>query len=106
MIASFVALKKSRAEADGTKKQMEGLAREYERLLKEHQELQVILNLETAGQCKRRVYSCHHTIHKFLQHTLNLAKMLSCEAHHRLYFIVNLVPVCYKSYSLGVSGID
>uniref|UniRef100_UPI0037E9BA18 B-cell receptor-associated protein 29-like isoform X2 n=1 Tax=Semicossyphus pulcher TaxID=241346 RepID=UPI0037E9BA18 len=34
------ALKNSESEADVMKKQMEGLAREYERLLKEHQELQ------------------------------------------------------------------
>ncbi|XP_037836089.1 B-cell receptor-associated protein 29 isoform X2 [Kryptolebias marmoratus] len=34
------ALKRSQSEADVMKKQMEGLAREYDRLLKEHQELQ------------------------------------------------------------------
>lgn len=37
------ALKSSHSEADARKKQMEGLAREYERLLKEHQQLQVML---------------------------------------------------------------
>ncbi len=41
------ALKKSQSEADVMKKQMEGLSREYDRLLKEHQELQVMLRLKT-----------------------------------------------------------
>ncbi|XP_037533394.1 B-cell receptor-associated protein 29 [Nematolebias whitei] len=43
------ALKKSRSEADVMKKQTEGLAREYDRLLKEHQELQ---NREDGGNKK------------------------------------------------------
>lgn len=43
------ALKKSESEADVMKKQMEGLAREYDRLLKEHQELQ---NLQDSGDKK------------------------------------------------------
>ncbi|XP_054868063.1 uncharacterized protein LOC111580675 isoform X4 [Amphiprion ocellaris] len=38
------ALKKSQSEADVMKKQTEGLAREYDRLLKEHQELQIVLS--------------------------------------------------------------
>ncbi|XP_039864596.1 probable tRNA-dihydrouridine synthase 1 isoform X2 [Simochromis diagramma] len=42
-------LKKSQSEADVMKKQMEGLAREYDRLLKEHQELQ---NLQDSGNKK------------------------------------------------------
>ncbi|XP_042074070.1 probable tRNA-dihydrouridine synthase 1 isoform X2 [Haplochromis burtoni] len=42
-------LKKSQSEADVMKKQMEGLAREYDRLLKEHQELQ---NLRDSGNKK------------------------------------------------------
>ncbi|XP_006802115.2 tRNA-dihydrouridine(20a/20b) synthase [NAD(P)+]-like [Neolamprologus brichardi] len=42
-------LKKSHSEADVMKKQMEGLAREYDRLLKEHQELQ---NLQDSGNKK------------------------------------------------------
>ncbi|XP_067362677.1 B-cell receptor-associated protein 29-like isoform X2 [Channa argus] len=44
-----VALKKSQSEADVMKKQTEGLAREYDRLLKEHQELQ---NLQDSGTKK------------------------------------------------------
>uniref|UniRef100_A0A7N6FAL8 Endoplasmic reticulum transmembrane protein n=2 Tax=Anabas testudineus TaxID=64144 RepID=A0A7N6FAL8_ANATE len=43
------ALKKSQSEADVMKKQTEGLAREYDRLLKEHQELQ---NLQDSGSKK------------------------------------------------------
>uniref|UniRef100_A0A8C2XA60 Endoplasmic reticulum transmembrane protein n=2 Tax=Cyclopterus lumpus TaxID=8103 RepID=A0A8C2XA60_CYCLU len=43
------ALTNSRSEADVMKKQMEGLAREYDRLLKEHQELQ---NLEDSENKK------------------------------------------------------
>ncbi|XP_023144289.1 B-cell receptor-associated protein 29 isoform X3 [Amphiprion ocellaris] len=43
------ALKKSQSEADVMKKQTEGLAREYDRLLKEHQELQ---NLQDSGNKK------------------------------------------------------
>lgn len=43
------ALNKSQSEADVMKKQMEGLAREYDRLLKEHQELQ---NLQDSGNKK------------------------------------------------------
>ncbi|KAM7413245.1 hypothetical protein PAMA_020563 [Pampus argenteus] len=43
------ALKKSQSEADVMKKQMEGLAREYDRLLKEHQVLQ---NLQDGGNKK------------------------------------------------------
>ncbi|KAM7399410.1 hypothetical protein PAMP_018683 [Pampus punctatissimus] len=43
------ALKKSQSEADVMKKQMEGLAREYDRLLKEHQVLQ---NLHDGGNKK------------------------------------------------------
>lgn len=42
-------LKKSESEADVMRKQMEGLAREYDRLLKEHQELQ---NLQDSGNKK------------------------------------------------------
>lgn len=42
-------LTKSQTEADMMKKQMEGLAREYDRLLKEHQELQ---NREDTGDKK------------------------------------------------------
>lgn len=45
VLASSPALKNSQSEADVMKKQMEGLAREYDRLLKEHQELQVTLTL-------------------------------------------------------------
>ncbi|XP_038549804.1 B-cell receptor-associated protein 29-like isoform X2 [Micropterus salmoides] len=44
------ALKNSQLEADVMKKQMEGLAREYDRLLKEHQELQ---NLQDSGNKKK-----------------------------------------------------
>lgn len=40
------ALKSTQMEADVLKKQMDGLAREYDRLLKEHQELQVTSPLE------------------------------------------------------------
>lgn len=47
--ASEETLTKSQSEADVMKKQMEGLAREYDRLLKEHQELQ---NREGAGDKK------------------------------------------------------
>lgn len=44
MSAHFLpALKASHSEADILKKQMDSLAREYDRLLKEHQELQVTL---------------------------------------------------------------
>lgn len=43
------ALKNSQSEEDVMKKQMEGLAREYDRLLKEHQELQ---NLQDSGDKK------------------------------------------------------
>nr|AFO64924.1 B-cell receptor-associated protein 29 [Oplegnathus fasciatus] len=43
------ALNNSQSEADVMKKQMEGLAREYDRLLKEHQELQ---NLQDSGSKK------------------------------------------------------
>lgn len=39
---SCPALGKSQTEADVIKKQMDGLAREYDRLLTEHQELQVM----------------------------------------------------------------
>lgn len=41
VIVVFAALEKSHKEADAVKKQVDGLAREYDRLLKEHQELQV-----------------------------------------------------------------
>lgn len=47
--ASEETLAKSHTEADVTKKQMESLAREYDRLLKEHQELQ---NRDNAGNKK------------------------------------------------------
>lgn len=47
--SSFEALKKSQSEADVMKKQLDGLAREYDRVLKEHQELQVKLISSTAG---------------------------------------------------------
>lgn len=47
--ASEETLAKSNNEADVMKKQMEGLAREYDRLLKEHQELQ---NRENPGDKK------------------------------------------------------
>ncbi|XP_041664493.1 B-cell receptor-associated protein 29 [Cheilinus undulatus] len=47
--SSGEALKKSESEADVMRKQMEGLAREYDRLLKEHQELQ---NLQDSGNKK------------------------------------------------------
>lgn len=47
--ASEETLVKSSSEADVMKKQMEGLAREYDRLLKEHQELQ---NRENTGDKK------------------------------------------------------
>ena len=50
VIISCAALKKSQAEADVLKKQMDGLAREYDRLLKEHQELQVMLWSNKTGQ--------------------------------------------------------
>lgn len=43
-LSSAAALNKSQTEADVMKKQMDGLAREYDRLLKEHQELQVVLS--------------------------------------------------------------
>lgn len=43
------ALKNSQSEEDVMKKQMEGLAREYDRLLKEHQELQ---NRQASGDKK------------------------------------------------------
>lgn len=43
------ALKDSQSKGDVMKKQMEGLAREYDRLLKEHQELQ---NLQDSGNKK------------------------------------------------------
>lgn len=38
-----VALKKSKSDLDAMKKQTEGLTKEYDRLLQEHQELQVTL---------------------------------------------------------------
>lgn len=44
VIVSNLALKNSQSEADVMKKQMDGLAREYDRLLKEHQELQVMIS--------------------------------------------------------------
>lgn len=47
--ASEETLKKSHTEAEVTKKQMDGLAREYDRLLKEHQELQ---NRDNVGDKK------------------------------------------------------
>lgn len=47
--SSFAALKKSQSEADAMKKQLEGLAREYDRVLTEHQELQVMLISSTTG---------------------------------------------------------
>lgn len=37
------------------KKQSEGLAREYDRLLNEHQELQVMLSGKPSGRMTRRV---------------------------------------------------
>lgn len=40
-VVSSQVLKKSQSESEVMKMQTEGLAREYERLLKEHQELQV-----------------------------------------------------------------
>ncbi|KAK9520789.1 hypothetical protein VZT92_020651 [Zoarces viviparus] len=46
---SVDALKNSQSEAEAMKKQMDGYAREYERLLKEHQELQ---NLQDSGNKK------------------------------------------------------
>lgn len=36
-----VALKKSKSDLDAMKKQTEGLTKEYDRLLQEHQEIQV-----------------------------------------------------------------
>lgn len=47
--ASEETLTKSQSESDVMKKQMEGLTREYDRLLKEHQDLQ---NRESAGDKK------------------------------------------------------
>lgn len=44
VIVSNPALKDSQSKGDVMKKQMEGLAREYDRLLKEHQELQVTIS--------------------------------------------------------------
>lgn len=46
MLTSSPAMKNSQSEADVMKKEMDGLAREYDRLLKEHQELQVKLTLK------------------------------------------------------------
>lgn len=50
------ALKKSQSEAEVMKQQSEGLAREYDRLLNEHQALQVMSVKYSNGSSQ--IYSC------------------------------------------------